>query len=415
MAVLGYAVVDIETTGLSPGKHDRIVEIAVVHVNRDGDVVDDWSTLVNCNRDLGPQHIHGIQAADLFDAPAFADIAGELVARLTGRVIVSHNLIFDARFIRSEYSRLGVHIPVEREFGLCTMNLAGRYLAGTARSLAACCMAAGVEQGQAHSALHDARACAGLLATFIQESGRPEPWLDLLRNASRVDWPPLPRGLGRTKQRSAADARPRSFLERMIDRLPRMTSLPQADDYLAMLDRALLDRHISVSEQNALLELAQSLGLSWADAMELHRSYLASLAQVAWQDSVITDDEHKDLLNVADLLGLARQNVDIALAEARTCNSKLSGNLCQFRLELGDTVAFTGQMNKPREEWEHLATELGLRVTGGIVTRATRLLVAADPDSQTGKAGKARRCGVPIVGEEAFAILLTQLDRRTQP
>lgn len=29
----GYAVVDVETTGLFPGGHDRIVEVAVVQVS----------------------------------------------------------------------------------------------------------------------------------------------------------------------------------------------------------------------------------------------------------------------------------------------------------------------------------------------------------------------------------------------
>lgn len=409
MAVSGYAVVDVETTGLFPGKHDRIVEIAVVRVDRDGGVVDDWSTLVNCNRDLGAQHIHSIRAADVREAPAFDDIAGELTDRLAGRVLVAHNLTFDARFIRSEYARLGAQVPVEREFGLCTMSLAGRYLDGTARSLAACCAAAGIDQGQAHSALHDARACAGLLAAFIEEIGRPEPWLDLLRNAGRFDWPPLPRGSGRIRQRSSAAIRRPSFLERMIDRLPRITHVPRADEYLAMLDRALLDRHISMSEQDALLELAGSLGLTAADATELHRRYLVALARAAWQDKVVTDDEHKDLVNVADLLGVGRQHVDIALTEARADDSESPRNLGQFCLQVGDLVAFTGQMTKPREDWESLTTGLGLRVTSGTVTRATRLLVAADPDSQSGKAGRARHYGIPIVGEEAFANLLTRL------
>ncbi|HZL03993.1 MAG TPA: exonuclease domain-containing protein, partial [Coriobacteriia bacterium] len=43
----GYAVVDVETTGLRPSWHDRIVEIAVVQVAPDGVVEATWSTLVN--------------------------------------------------------------------------------------------------------------------------------------------------------------------------------------------------------------------------------------------------------------------------------------------------------------------------------------------------------------------------------
>lgn len=405
MSIPGYAVVDVETTGLSPGKHDRIVEVGVVQVNRDGDIVDEWSTLVNASRDLGPQHIHGISAAEVREAPTFADIAGELAVRLADRVIVAHNLSFDAMFLNAEYSRLGVRVPVAREVGLCTMNLAGRYLDSTARSLSACCESAGIDHQQAHSALHDARACAGLLSRFIHEIGRPEPWFDLMRNAGRFDWPVLPRGLVRTKQRSSAGYRQPSFLSRMIDRLPRVCQPPRADDYLAMLDRALLDRHISVSEQDALLELAQALGLTFADAMELHRAYLTALAETACQDTIVTDDEHKDLVDVADLLGLARHDVDIAVANAQA-NGEPSGQLGQFCLKPGDLVVFTGQMTVPREEWERLAAEFGLRVNGESVTRATRLLVAADPDSQSGKAKLARRYGIPIVTEEAFGKLL---------
>jgi DNA polymerase III epsilon subunit-like protein len=32
----GFAVIDLETTGLFPGGHDRIVELAVVHVDEHG-------------------------------------------------------------------------------------------------------------------------------------------------------------------------------------------------------------------------------------------------------------------------------------------------------------------------------------------------------------------------------------------
>lgn len=60
----GYAVVDVETTGLFSAGQDRIAEIAVVLVDPDGKVEDSWATLVNPGRDLGAQHIHGIRAAD---------------------------------------------------------------------------------------------------------------------------------------------------------------------------------------------------------------------------------------------------------------------------------------------------------------------------------------------------------------
>nr|NLI51307.1 hypothetical protein [Propionibacterium sp.]NLI51309.1 hypothetical protein [Propionibacterium sp.] len=43
----GYTVIDVETTGLVPEKHDRVVELAVTYVSHDGDIQDHWSTLVN--------------------------------------------------------------------------------------------------------------------------------------------------------------------------------------------------------------------------------------------------------------------------------------------------------------------------------------------------------------------------------
>ena len=59
-------------------------------------------------------------------------------------------------------------------------------------------------------------------------------------------------------------------------------------------------------------------------------------------------------------------------------------------------------MNRPRRDWIERATAAGLQITTA-VSRKTRVLVAADPDSLSGKAKDARRLSVPIVGETAFA------------
>ena len=397
MSNVGYAVVDVETTGLFPGRHDRIIEIGVVLVDRDGRRVDEWGTLVNPARDLGPQHIHGIRSRDVLRAPAFAEICGDLAARLAGRVVVAHNLNFDLRFLVAEYERVGVPVPLEHHRGLCTMALSGRYLDNAARSLAACCAAAGISHDNPHSALHDARACADLLSHFIGTTDRPEPWFDLFA-ATGEAWPALPHPCGRTSLRTLAEAVPPAFLERLIDRLPRVQQPPRADEYLALLDRALLDRQISANEQDGLIEVARALGLTYVDVLELHRGYLAALARTAWADGVVTDDERSDLRNVAELLGLTDHDVDRALR--RTPEATPSWD--QFRLRPGDLVAFTGQMAEHRDEWENRAVRAGLVVAGGGVTKRTRLLVAADPDSLSGKAAKARQYGIPVVTPEAF-------------
>jgi DNA polymerase-3 subunit epsilon len=75
-----------------------------------------------------------------------------------------------------------------------------------------------------------------------------------------------------------------------------------------------------------------------------------------------------------------------------------------FVLRQGDAICFTGSMTSPRDVLELEATSAGL-VVGGL-TRQTRLLVAADPDSLSGKAKKARDYGIAIVTEPGFRSLM---------
>ena len=61
-----YAVFDIETTGFSPALNHRIVEVAVVLVDDDGNTLCEWDTLVNPKRDVSATEVHGLSASDLY-------------------------------------------------------------------------------------------------------------------------------------------------------------------------------------------------------------------------------------------------------------------------------------------------------------------------------------------------------------
>lgn len=78
-----------------------------------------------------------------------------------------------------------------------------------------------------------------------------------------------------------------------------------------------------------------------------------------------------------------------------------------FALEPGDLVTLTGEMNRPRDVVEAEIRARGCR-THGVVTKKVKLVVAADPDSLSGKARKARDYGIPIVGETWFDRLLSE-------
>ncbi|MFI6134158.1 exonuclease domain-containing protein [Micromonospora sp. NPDC051141] len=401
-----YAVIDLETTGFRTSWHDRIVEVAVVHVDENGHVTDEWCSLVNPDRDLGPQAIHGISAAEARQAPRFDQLAGHLAGMLRGKVLVAHNLTFDGPFLHAEYQRAGIPAPIDQVAGLCTMRLASHFLPSAGRSLHDCCRAAGLPPHQAHSALHDARAAAQLLSYYLTAAGSPPPWENAATVAAMLSWPPIATQPVVAIQRRTAGHREQHFLARMVDRLPRLHE-PRGDAYLDLLDQVLLDRHISATEADALVATAEEFGLHRVDVEHLHRTYLASLAGIALEDDILTPDERSDLDQVARLLGLQQSDVDHALATAATVipQQRRPGT---WQLQPGDVVVFTGAMEPPRCEWEEEARAAGLDV-GNNITKKTRLLVAADPDTMSGKAKKARQYGIPIVHPTAYQNMLTGL------
>lgn len=153
----GYAVVDVETTGLS--RNDRIVSAAVYRLDARGTVQDHWYSTVNPERDPGPVWIHGLTSEVLADAPRFSEIAAELAERLAGRVMVAHNAVFDWSMIAQEYARADRAVPVEQR--LCTIVLSKELrLPLPNHKLESLAAHYGVVQRRAHHALDDARVLA---------------------------------------------------------------------------------------------------------------------------------------------------------------------------------------------------------------------------------------------------------------
>ncbi|CAO0825542.1 3'-5' exonuclease DinG [Streptomyces microflavus] len=148
----GYAVVDVETTGLA--RDDRIISAAVYRLDALGNVEDHWYTLANPERDPGPVWIHGLTSDVLEGAPLFPEVAAELSARLADRVLVAHNAAFDWSMIAREYARASVIAPVEQR--LCTIALAKELrLPLPNHKLASLAAHFGVVQQNAHTP-HDA-------------------------------------------------------------------------------------------------------------------------------------------------------------------------------------------------------------------------------------------------------------------
>lgn len=405
-----FAVVDLETTGLSPAYHHRVVELAVVHVSSTGEISDEWCSLINPQRHVSATEIHGITPRDLFSAPTFEDIAGDLVERLRGRIVVAHNLPFDASFLRAEFARLGISVPISFEQGLCTMRLAAEYLRASRRSLEACCDVIGYRATNSHCALDDARAAAQLLSHFlhIPDFG-PQCLSHSAMSVLHHNWPDLtPCGVA-TVMRHEQRNRPREhFLEKLVSRATASVDHSHTESYLHVLDRALLDRDLSLHEEAELILVATNLGLSREQAVSCHRDYIQSLARLALQDGEITSDELDDLHNVANLLGVDRREVDELLASS--CSIVPSAPAVgRFALAKGDAIVFTGdEPGLARGVLEQDALSAGLVVKSS-VSKKISLVIASDPDSLSGKAQKARTLGIPIVSYACYLNLLDQL------
>ncbi|MFT4124218.1 MAG: exonuclease domain-containing protein [Microbacteriaceae bacterium] len=410
----GYAVIDIETTGLAAEGADRIIEIGIVHVDAAGLAEAEYETLVNPGRDLGPVHIHGIRGADVAEAPGFGQVADRLLDLLADRVLVAHNATFEARFLRAEFARLGVTMPITGADAVCTMRLATRFLPGAGRSLADCCAAFDIELSAAHEAIADARATATLLAAYLGIAPDDQYWCGQQRAGTSRLWPRsgIPSVPWLPRSRSSETGRPateRDFLERATALLPPAVGGAGSLEYLALVDEALADGLLSVDETDGLLAAATRMSIGTAARRSLHAQYFRDLVAAVWADGVLTDAEAERISAVGIMLGIpAAVIADGLVPPAPRPRRRLVPPVVVVPptgLAPGSLVVLTGQMRHPRSVYEAELVLRGHRVHPA-VTRDVDLVVAADVDSLSGKARKARQYGIPIASANWLDALL---------
>ena len=159
------AVIDFETTGLTPG-YDRVVEVSVVRVDPGQKPRVVFDTLVNPRRPMAATEIHGITDADVASAPHFQAIAGDLLAATEGCVIAAYNVYFDIKFLNFELSNCGV---LHKAPHFCLMYLRPMLGLGPRCKLDEACRSHGVDYQGSHVAAHDAMAAGNLLQSYFPE------------------------------------------------------------------------------------------------------------------------------------------------------------------------------------------------------------------------------------------------------
>ncbi|WP_110927642.1 ATP-dependent DNA helicase DinG [Bacillus massiliglaciei] len=103
-----YIVIDLETTGNSPKKGDRIIQFAGVVIEND-EIVEEYSTYIHPGQEISVfiEELTGISDETVKDAPIFEEVAERIAGLLEGACFVAHNVLFDLSFLQEELIRCG--------------------------------------------------------------------------------------------------------------------------------------------------------------------------------------------------------------------------------------------------------------------------------------------------------------------
>ena len=172
-------VLDTETTGLDPGRGDRLVEIGAVEIINQIATGATFHVLINPERDVPDEayRVHGHSTESLRDKPVFAAVVDEFLEFIGQDRLVIHNAEFDMRFINAELAAMGKP-PIPPERVLDTLAVARRKHPGASNSLDALCDRYRIDRSRRikHGALLDAEI---LVEVYSELSGGRQKSLTL--------------------------------------------------------------------------------------------------------------------------------------------------------------------------------------------------------------------------------------------
>lgn len=102
-----FAIIDLETSGFNP-PGSKILEIAILKIDRDGNELDRFETLINPeDGNVGRTDIHGIELSMLHGAPTFDEVSGRILELIQDSIVVAHNARFEENFLAFELNEAG--------------------------------------------------------------------------------------------------------------------------------------------------------------------------------------------------------------------------------------------------------------------------------------------------------------------
>ncbi len=163
-------VLDTETTGFSPGKGDRLVEIGCVELVNHMPTGTVYHCYINPERDMPESafKVHGLSEEFLSDKPLFKDVCDEFLEFVNGSPMVIHNAEFDVKFLNAELDWVGKPV-FPQEQAIDTLVMARKKFPGASVSLDALCRRFGVDNSnrELHGALIDSYLLAEVYLELI--------------------------------------------------------------------------------------------------------------------------------------------------------------------------------------------------------------------------------------------------------
>lgn len=174
-----YAVIDLEATGT--GSNAKIIQIGIVIV-QDGHILETYECDINPHEKLDRhiQELTGITNQQLEKAPDFSEVARDIYERVEDAIFVAHNVAFDANLLAEALFFEGFELRTPR---VDTVELAQVFFPTFEKyNLGILANALDLELSQAHTAIEDAMATAGLLLKIQEKiAGLPKQTVEQLQ------------------------------------------------------------------------------------------------------------------------------------------------------------------------------------------------------------------------------------------
>lgn len=161
-----FVSIDIETSGLSPEKGGRIIEIGAVKIS-DNKIIGKYSQLINPGQKLYKKTIEltGIDNEMVENMPTYHNVLPKFYEMIKNEVLIIHNKKFDwDRFLKPYFMKLGI-MPQNKIID--TLELSKKiYPNESKHNLDIICQRLNIKNVNHHRALADAITTAGIFLKF---------------------------------------------------------------------------------------------------------------------------------------------------------------------------------------------------------------------------------------------------------